>query len=215
VKLAQDHGYDGLDMDYEHLWSAADRPGFIAFMTALSTAMHAAGKELSNGHRLDPRRARRQCYPYEALSGLVDTLHVMDLRLPLHRRRPPRTDRAARLVDAHVCARPGHRPSEKFMLGLANYAIGDGWWTSTRDALTRCAGSLSTTTTHMQSCSFGVWTAGRSPHCDTSSGTLWFEDLGSMEEKIASAKAHAPGGHLLDRRRRAGWVLCPVRGYYP
>src|SRR5579883_2591050 len=47
VQLATQHGYDGVDIDFEHLWQASDRPGFSAFMTELAQALHAAGKRLS------------------------------------------------------------------------------------------------------------------------------------------------------------------------
>src|SRR6266568_3809848 len=47
VALVQTAGYVGLDVDYEHLWTKADRPGYEAFVTELVAAMHAQGKELS------------------------------------------------------------------------------------------------------------------------------------------------------------------------
>jgi len=46
----------------------------------------------------------------------------------------------------------------------------------------------------MLTCSFGTWDAGRSPHCTTSSGDLWFEDVASMEEKVQTAKKRGARG---------------------
>jgi hypothetical protein len=97
-------------------------------------------------------------------------------------------------VDAVFARAQATGHPEKFFLGLANYAIGSGWWTTTRDALSRCGANLVATTDHMLTCPYGTWDAGRSPHCTTSSGDVWFEDLGSMGEKIAAAKKHGAGG---------------------
>ena len=46
----------------------------------------------------------------------------------------------------------------------------------------------------MQTCPYGVYTAGLSPHCTTSKGDIWFEDAASMAEKVQSAKAHGLRG---------------------
>ena len=84
---------------------------------------------------------------------------------------------------------------EKYSLGLANYGIGSGWYTSAKDAAARCNGGTHTSTTdHMQTCSYGHQEAGLSPHCTTAQGDVWFEDAASMGEKAALAKAHGLGG---------------------
>jgi hypothetical protein len=194
VKLAVDHGYDGLDIDYEHLWTAADRPGFVAFMTQLSAAMHAAGKELSMAVGAIPVDHGDNGYPYETLVSLVDTMHVMTY--DFHYISNSHLGPIAPLgwVDAVFARAQATGHPEKFMVGLANYAIGNGWWTSTRDALSRCGSGYATTTTHMLTCPFGTWNAGRSPHCTTASGDLWFEDVASMEEKVQTAKKRGARG---------------------
>jgi hypothetical protein len=194
VKLAVDHGYDGLDIDYEHLWTAADRPGFVAFMTQLSAAMHAAGKELSMAIGAIPVEHGDNAYPYETLVGLVDTLHVMayDFHYIVDSHLGPIAPLG--WVDAVLARAQATGHPEKFMLGLANYGIGNGWFTSARDAISRCGTSYLTTTTHMQTCPFGTWDAGLSPHCTTSSGDLWFEDLASMEQKVQTAKRRGARG---------------------
>ena len=84
---------------------------------------------------------------------------------------------------------------EKYVLGLANYGIGTGWYTSAKDAAARCnGGTHAMTTDHMLTCPIGHQEAGLSPHCPTSQGDWWFEDAQSMSEKAALAKAHGLGG---------------------
>ncbi|HEX9103646.1 MAG TPA: glycosyl hydrolase family 18 protein, partial [Polyangia bacterium] len=47
VNLAVSHHYDGIELDYEHLWAASDRAGYTALVTQLAAGLHAQGKELS------------------------------------------------------------------------------------------------------------------------------------------------------------------------
>src|SRR5947209_16432968 len=47
VDLAVSHNYDGIELDYEHLWTASDRPGYTALVQQLAAGLHAHGKELS------------------------------------------------------------------------------------------------------------------------------------------------------------------------
>jgi Glycosyl hydrolases family 18 len=194
AKLAVDHGYDGLDLDYEHLNTIDDRAGFTAFVTQVAAAMHAAGKELSLAVPAIAVEHNNNGYSYETLAGIVDTLHVMtyDFHYIVNSHLGPIAPLG--WVDAVFARAQATGHPDKFMLGLANYAIGNGWWTTARDALNRCGANLVPTTTHMLSCTFGNWDAGRSPHCTTSSGDVWFEDIGSMGEKIAAAKKHGARG---------------------
>ncbi|HEX9325837.1 MAG TPA: hypothetical protein VF915_04925, partial [Reyranella sp.] len=84
---------------------------------------------------------------------------------------------------------------ERYSLGIANYGIGAGWYTSSKDAMARCnGGSYTSSTDHMASCPLGHGDAGLSPHCETAQGTVWFEDAASAGEKAALAKAHGLGG---------------------
>jgi hypothetical protein len=82
----------------------------------------------------------------------------------------------------------------KFLLGVGNYALGDGWYTSSGDAVTLCGAGYPTTTTHMQTCSYGHQDPGVAPHCNSAKGELWFEDAASMAEKAQLAKRHGLKG---------------------
>ncbi len=89
VSLVVDNGYDGIDLDYEHIdpWHLAhdfaagqdgdtERAAFTAFVTEAARALHARGKLLSLAVpvRVDPPNP---VVDYDALSRAADTLHVM------------------------------------------------------------------------------------------------------------------------------------------
>jgi spore germination protein YaaH len=195
VQLVHDHGWAGIDIDYEHLWSKADRPGFVAFMQALSTALHADGKELSmavSGISVDDGN---NAYDYDALSAVVDVMHVMGY--DFHYVGGDHLGPIAPLgwirgVFQHAQA-TGH--GDHFILGVPNYAIGATWYDTTSDAIALCQGAIETTTDHMASCPYGNFEAGRAPHCATAAhGEIWFDDVASMEEKIAVAQSYGARG---------------------
>jgi spore germination protein YaaH len=193
VQTAKDGGYDGWDIDYEHLWRAEDRAPFVAFMTELSTAMHAAGLELSMAIGGMAYDTGRHAYDYVALSAALDVLHIMgyDYHYTGSHQGP-----LAPLgwIDAVLAfaAKTGH--IDRFVLGMANYAIAPNFFTNTRDALTRCTSAVSGETNHMESCEFDHYAAGRAPHCSSANGELWFEDLASMEEKMTLVQKHGARG---------------------
>jgi spore germination protein YaaH len=45
--LVIQHGYDGIELDYEHLWSNRDRAPFTALVAAVGQALHAQNKVLT------------------------------------------------------------------------------------------------------------------------------------------------------------------------
>ena len=75
-----EHGYDGLDLDYEALL-AADRPAFTRFVAALSAALHAGGKRLTlpvHAKTAEPGNwDGPQAQDWKALGKSVDRLRVM------------------------------------------------------------------------------------------------------------------------------------------
>src|SRR5581483_9626209 len=195
VKLVHDHGYAGMDIDYEHLWTAADRPGYSALMQQLSTAFHAAGYELSMALEPMGYDNGNNGYDYQVLAAACDTLHMMEY--DFHWLGGDHLGPLAPLgwVDASfaLAETTGHR--DRFMIGLANYAIGTNYWTSAHDAANQCVGTPASMTDHMLTCPYDHYDAGRTMSCLTAqNGTLWFEDVGSMEEKIQTALKHGARG---------------------
>jgi spore germination protein YaaH len=194
AQLAQSHGYAGFDIDYEHLWSADDRAPFLAFMQELANDLHAVGAQLSMAIPAIDVDSGQSAYDYAALAGICDAIHVMGY--DFHWSSGDHLGPLAPLgwidaVFAHAQA-TGH--PDRFILGVGNYAIGSGWFTTARDAATRCTSPLATSTDHMLTCPYGHQEAGRALSCNTASGWLWFEDVQSMEEKIAAAQAHGARG---------------------
>ncbi len=80
LALVRDRGYDGIDIDYEHL-TAADRLPFTKFVTALAVGLHADGKLLSV--TLHPKTSepgpqpKNQAQDYAAIGRVADEVRIM------------------------------------------------------------------------------------------------------------------------------------------
>lgn len=192
AKLVADKGYDGLDLDYEHLWTAADRPGYNALVTQLAAALHANGKVLTAA--VSPAEVDFSGSAYD-LPGMVaegvDLLHLMgyDWHYLGGSHLGPLApigwiDNAGAYLEQKGIA-------DHALLGIANYGVGSGWYSNSASVVAQCnANTYATTTNHMATCSYGVRTAGVSPHCTTARGDVWFEDIASVTEKTQVARAH-------------------------
>jgi hypothetical protein len=192
VAIVTQHGYDGIELDYEHLWSKSDRAGYVALVTQAAAALHAQGKVITLALPAMDHDDGNNAYDYAALNAQVDVMHLM--AYDYHYLGGDHLGPIAPLgwVDA-VGARAGSiGDSSKYVLAVANYAIGNGWYGSVPDAIAKCGGSYTTVDTHMPNCSYGVRTAGSAPHCDNAQ--LYFEDASSVKEKVQSAKSHGLGG---------------------
>jgi chitinase len=134
-------------------------------------------------------------YDYAQIQGSADVLHLMGY--DYHYMGGPHLGPLAPkgwINDVVTYVQSLGAP-EKYVLGVANYGIAGGWYSSAREAAARCnGGAHSSTTDHMLSCSLGHQEAGLSPHCNTGNGEVWFEDVASMTEKVGLAKAHGLGG---------------------
>jgi spore germination protein YaaH len=212
AKIVHDHGYVGMDLDYEHLWQASDRAGLSALVTEVARQFHAAGYELSFALEPIGHDSGDNGYDYQVLATQCDRLHFMDYDYHY-----PGGDHMGPIaplgwVDAAFvhAEQTGH--PEKFLLGLANYAIASGWYDWTRDAMSLCIASVAETTDEMLTCPYNGWgyIAGLAPHCLTRDhGTIWFENLDSMEEKMKDAASHHAGGVTY-------WTLGEeIDGYFP
>ena len=193
--LVVKHGYDGIELDYEHLWTNADQAPYVALVHAVAAALHAQGKVLTLALPAMDADHKDAAYDYIQIQDVVDVMHLMaydyhymggDHLGPI----APKgwvSDVVTRVQSL------GH--PEKYSLGLANYGISTSWYTSAKDAASRCnGGTHAMTTDHMTVCPIGHQEAGLSPHCTTPQGDVWFEDTASMTEKAQLAKAHGLGG---------------------
>jgi spore germination protein YaaH len=186
--------YDGLDLDYEHLWDVNDRPGYIALLQAAASMMHGRGKLLTVAAPAQDRLSG--AYDYVAMIGAgVDEIHLMGY--DYHFLGGDHLGPLAPLgwIDSVGAYIAGLGVQSKTILAVANYGLGSGWYTPTAaEALTRCTGPVSDETDHMLSCPYGHPNAGTAPHCDTSQGPIWFENTQSVTEKVDSAASHGLHG---------------------
>lgn len=193
VALAVERGYDGLDIDYEALWGEADRSLYESFIDELVVAMHAAGKRVSAAvpGQADDRRAR--AYDYGFLAARLDRVHVMAFDLhTVGTHGGPVAPQG--WVDAVIVRLAATGAPERFVLGVPNYGVTPTWSGGTLQATARCDAGYAVDDDHMATCPRGRWDAGRAPHCETPDGRLYFDDLRSLEHKVAAARAAGLGG---------------------
>lgn len=192
------HGWDGVELDYEHLWQASDKPGYTAIVTAISDLLHAQGKEVSLSLPSLDHAYTDSGYDYPELQKHADALHLMGY--DYHGVGSPHLGPIAPkgwISDVVGYVESLGQP-DKWILGIANYGVGSGWYTDAVDANKRCLpGTFSEQTDHMNVCNIGHQEAGIAPHCTTAQGDVWFENLDSMKEKAGLAKAHHLGGIAL------------------
>lgn len=193
VQLATSHGYAGIDIDYEHMWTGADRPGFTAFIQELAAAMHAAGLQASMAIPALYQDDGNNAYDYVPLSGALDVLHVMAYDFhSIGTHAGPVSPLGWVDAVAAYAATTGH--VERFILGMPNYGVTPTWYGTLSDCATVCGPGYATTTDHMATCPFGNFAAGRAPNCTSPNGDLFFDDLGSLEEKVQVARSRGLRG---------------------
>jgi spore germination protein YaaH len=215
AQLAAAHGYDGLELDYEGLWTAADRAPFLSLVAQAADALHAQGRLLSLALPAMAYDNGQSAYDYAALAAKADVLHLMGY--DYHSLGTHLGPLAPKGWIAAVAARVQSLGSpNRFILGVANYAIGNGWYSSAAQAIAACTAPYSSTTTHMLTCPFGSDEAGLAPHCTTAMGDAWFEDAASLTEKAQVAKAHALRGvtYYTLGGEPAGWQAA-IDSVYP
>jgi spore germination protein YaaH len=249
TEIAADHGYDGIDIDYEHIdpnhlgsdmrsgeTKMTERRAFSAFIAELARALHDAGKTLSLAVPVtDPPDS---VYDYEALSAAADNVHVM--AYDFHYEGDSHAGTVAPLSWVEHCAAyagaiDGGRRRSKFLLGLPNYGLvgpeapRPGGEVTTCETSLGCAdlvgGVYAAHTDHMARCPSRDGEdidAGRSPNGVLPSGDrVFFEDLGSLEERVEVAESAGLGGITYwaiggepDRPGRRTFFQM-VRGHFP
>ncbi len=130
VELAVTNGYDGIDIDYEHL-RARDREVYSEFLTKLGTALHAAGKRLTTAVHPKTTEAgddeRNVAQDYRAIGAAVDQVRVMTYDYSWETS-PPGPVAPADWVEDVISWTVTRIPAEKVILGivLLGYDWGDG-----------------------------------------------------------------------------------------
>jgi spore germination protein YaaH len=196
VGIAQQHHYDGLEIDFEQLFDGGDRAGYTAFMTELAQALHGAGLKVSAAvPALGTASVDEQqnAYDYAALSQSLDRIHLMgyDFHGSFSDHAGPIAPLGwIRGVLDHV-QQTGR--AEVFTLALANYSVTPGTHRTADDAKRLC-GTYDSTDQHMASCPYGHFDAGLAPHCSIGGALTYFEDSASITEKIQLAKQYGIGG---------------------
>jgi spore germination protein YaaH len=224
VDLAVENEYDGVDLDYEHFdpahlqdemgpghTGATERAAFAEFFAEAASALHAAGKTISLAVPVivdddEP------VYDYDALSRDADAVHVMNY--DYHYEGDTHAGPLAPLgwVEDNldlIQGIDGGRRAGKFLMGLANYGVvgpevPPGGYDAARlcEPRSRCLelfqGPYEATTAHMSHCPTTAkrrYPAGRVPNVALAGGErLFFEDLDSLDEKIAAGALRGLGG---------------------
>lgn len=188
--LVRTHGWDGIELDYEHLWSASDRAPYSALVAAVAALLHRDGKVLSLAVPALAAPNPQSGYDYAALQEHADILHLMGYDYH-YLGGPHLGPLAPRGWIDHVLSHvESLGAADKYILGIANYGIGANFYTSAKEAAARCLDGVQETTDHMATCDLGHEDAGSAPHCKTAQGDVWFEDVTSMAEKAALARQH-------------------------
>ena len=232
VALVQGKGYDGIDLDYEHL-AASDQAAFSQFASELSTQLHAIGKTLSFAVGGEMGATPATQWDYNALSQSADQLHVMgyDFHYLGSHPGPVAPLGWIQQVLAYIDTVAGGGRAGKFILGLPNYGLAGsdsgttGWFGSSMDSINLVGGTYDTTTTHMATCPFTngmTMASGRAPNATSSTnGHVFFDDIASHQEKVAAAQAAGLGGITYwtiggepDRPGPQTWFQM-VRSYFP
>jgi spore germination protein YaaH len=193
VALVVDNGWDGLDIDYEHLWSAADRPGYEAFIAALAGELHAAGKQLSVAVPGLVEPLAQSAYDYGFLAAHADAVHIMgyDFHSVGTHSGPVAPLGWVEAVTAYAASVDASR----FILAVPNYGVTPTWYGAFKQAAGACAAGARMSTDHMASCPYGHYDSGRAPNCTLANGeTLYYDDLDSLAEKIAAARGNGLRG---------------------
>ncbi|MGY1844768.1 glycosyl hydrolase family 18 protein [Modestobacter sp. SYSU DS0875] len=186
VDAAREHGFDGIDIDYEDLPAPAG-PLLVEFLAALREELHAHGLQLSvavPAQAADPAPGT-SAFDYRQLGTVTDQVRVMAYDHAWHGSEP---GPVAPLEWVRSVARYAAAtiPPEKVMLGLGTYgydwAGGAGTALQATDAvaLAERVGAEPWWDDHTA-------TAGFDYRADGDEHTVWFEDARSLAVKQAVA----------------------------
>lgn len=200
VELAVAQGYDGIDIDYEHL-RAADRGVYTEFLTALGEALHAEDKLLTTA--VHPKTSdagyaeRNQAQDYEAIGAAADQVRVMTYDYSWESS-PPGPVAPTQWVEEVIAWTVSQIPSHKVVLGIV--LLGYDWVEGT-GATVDFEQAQERATTHGATIRRGY---DRSPsfRYEDSSGRereVWYEDAVSVATKLPLVDEYDLGGVFLWR----------------
>jgi spore germination protein len=195
VALAVQEGYDGIDIDYEHL-RGQDRTAFSAFLTELGAALRAEGRVLTVA--VHPKSSdegdseRNLAQDYRAIGAAADQVRVMTYDYSWESS-PPGPVAPAEWVEDVIAWTVTQIPPEKVILGVVllgyEWAHGRG---STVDYQQARAAARAHDVDIRRSGDGSPWFR----YVDRS-GTaheVWFEDEVSVEAKLRLVSRYGLGG---------------------
>jgi spore germination protein len=194
VDLVDYLGYDGIDVDYEHL-PAEDRNALTTFVTELSAAMHAKGKRVSvvvHPKRSEPGpQPKNQAQDYAALGAVADEVRVM-LYDHSWETSPPGPVAPLDWVEDVIRFAVTQIPAHKIVLGAPLYGYdwplgGAGESVMWQDLPLLRLGALPQFDLASSSPWF-TYVSGLTMH------TVWFENAQSTAAKLALVRRYGLGG---------------------
>ncbi len=196
VALAVQHGYGGIDIDYEDL-HAADRQAFTTFVTRLGAALHAHGKILSVAVFAKTTDAgyapRNVAQDYAAIGRAADQVRVMAYDYHWASSGPGPIAPASWVRGVLGYAR-SQIPAKKIILGIPLYGYD---WASQHGTVLTQQQALRLAAQHQAAVRYDR--ASQSPWftytaADGTRHQVWFENPASTRTKLALARAAGVGG---------------------
>ena len=184
-----------MELDYEHLWQASDRAPYVGAHQRRRLSLHAQGKLLTLALPAMDADHKDAAYDYAQIQDSVDVMHLMvyDFHYIGGDHLGPLAPKG--WINDVVTRVEGLGSRASTRIGVANYGIGNGWYTSAKDAAARCTGGThAMTTDHMPTCPIGHQEAGCRRTARPRRATSGSRTSASMTEKAALAKAHGFGG---------------------
>jgi spore germination protein YaaH len=197
VQLVDEHGYDGINVDFEAI-RAEDRDRLTAFVAELASRLHAKGKLLSQALSAkradnDPSHPRSAAFDYRALAKYADVLFVMGWGVHWSTSAPGAQDDIAwvRQVADYVATLPER---SKWVMGTMLYGMdwpsggkGAALHFSQIEALARDTGIAPVYDASKDAYKLAYKDANGIPH------EVWFSDAGAVGHRVALAKERGLG----------------------
>jgi spore germination protein YaaH len=196
LTAVKDHGFNGIDIDYEGLGSG-NRELFTGFIRNLSNIFHQAGKKVAV--TVEARIANQVPMDWRALGELSDEVRIMAYDYHSHSTNQPGPISPVAWVAEIVAYATDHIAPSKLVIGLGNYGYDwiaplttDDTWEGIGISYDQAI-SLSTTNsatvihqTGIDDRGYDIGTIPSFTYTDTQGREhqVWFEDAASLQEKV-------------------------------